>query len=52
MSGRSVAIISGAAGGIGLATVRRFSKAGYAVLAFDIARLSSNLSDLQSNARL
>jgi NAD(P)-dependent dehydrogenase (short-subunit alcohol dehydrogenase family) len=36
MTTPSVAIISGAAGGIGIATVRRFSKAGYAVLAFDV----------------
>lgn len=52
MSGRSVAIISGAAGGIGLATVRRFSKAGYAVLALDIDPAVEQLSDLQSNARV
>jgi NAD(P)-dependent dehydrogenase (short-subunit alcohol dehydrogenase family) len=47
MTTPSVAIISGAAGGIGIATVRRFSKAGYAVLAFDVDPGVEQLGDWQ-----
>jgi NAD(P)-dependent dehydrogenase (short-subunit alcohol dehydrogenase family) len=48
--GRSVVIISGAAGGIGRATVQRFSKVGCAVLAIDIDPAVEQLSDPQRAA--
>jgi NAD(P)-dependent dehydrogenase (short-subunit alcohol dehydrogenase family) len=50
LTGRSVAIISGAVGGIGRATVRRFSEAGYAVLAVDIDPAVEQLSNAQRDA--
>jgi NAD(P)-dependent dehydrogenase (short-subunit alcohol dehydrogenase family) len=49
LTDRSVVIISGAAGGIGRAAVRRFSEAGYAVLAFDIDRAVEQLSARQND---